>query len=379
LGFLDYFANLKKSKEIEIMFDLDLLTNKSQKIYMKKLALDICINFLARTISLSEFRIKDGKNFIKDELYYRLNIQPNKNMTGSMFWQTVIYKLIYDNECLVIQADDGDLLIADDFVRHEYAVYEDRFTNVIVKDWEFKRTYTMDEVVYLEYNNQNLTPLINELFTDYGELFGSILKGQKRKNQIRSTVKIDKTGSLTKEDTTNLQDFINKIYKAIEEKDVAVVPEQKGFEYKEHTAQRANTGQSVDEVNKVTGGFLDQVAMALGIPPGLIRGEMADNEKQVKSYMTFGISPFIKKLQDESNVKFIEKEDYMNGKQIVVRKLSTRDIFELATAVDKLRSSGTMNGHELRDEMNLERSDDPIHDKYFITKNYGTLEGGEDN
>jgi HK97 family phage portal protein len=378
LGFLDYFANLKKSKEIELMFDLDLLVDKSQKVYLKKLALDTCINFLARTISMSEFRVNDGNNFIKDELYYRLNLQPNKNMTASKFWQTVIYKLIHDNECLVIQSLEGDLLIADDFQKNEFAVYEDIFSNVVVKEFEFKGTYPMSKVFYLEYNNQNLTPLINELYTDYGDLFGSILKGQKRKNQIRSTVKVDKTGSLTEKDIQDLQNFINKIYKSVEEKDVSVVPEQKGFEYKEHTGQRANIGQSVDEVNKVTDGFLDKVAMALNIPPGLIHGEMADNEKQVKSYMTFAVSPLIKMIQDECNIKFIEKKEYMNGKQVEVRKVFTKDIFDLATAVDKLRSSGVMNGHEIRDKMNLDRVDDPILDKYFITKNYGTLEGGED-
>jgi len=47
-------------------------------------------------------------------------------------------------------------------------------------------------------------------------------------------------------------------------------------------------------------------------------------------------------------------------------------------AVDKLRSSTVANGHELRDEIGLEYSDDPIHDLFIMTKNYQSAEGGDD-
>jgi hypothetical protein len=49
----------------------------------------------------------------------------------------------------VIQDDDGDLLIADDFSRHEFAVYEDVFDNVTVKNFTFKRSFSMSDVLYL--------------------------------------------------------------------------------------------------------------------------------------------------------------------------------------------------------------------------------------
>lgn len=58
---------------------------------------------------------------------------------------------------LVILTDDNDLLIVDDFERVEYAVYPDVFRNVTVKDYTFQRTYQMDEVIYLTYNNEKLT------------------------------------------------------------------------------------------------------------------------------------------------------------------------------------------------------------------------------
>ncbi|MGG0444790.1 phage portal protein, partial [Bacillus mycoides] len=95
----------KRNKELEFMLDLDIITDTANRLHMKRLAIDTCVSFLGRTISQSEFRVRNGKSFKKDELYYRLNIRPNKNMTASTFWERFIRKLIYDNECLVIQAD----------------------------------------------------------------------------------------------------------------------------------------------------------------------------------------------------------------------------------------------------------------------------------
>lgn len=365
------------------MFDLDLFQDKlSKRIHMKKLAIEICISFLARTISQSEFRIKKDRQFVKDELYYRLNVRPNKNMTASTFWQRFVYKMIYDNEVLIIQANDGDLLIADDFQQKEYAVYEDSFTNVVVRDYEFKDVFKQSEVIHIKYSNERLSPLIDSLFDDYGELFGRVLEGQKRKNQIRGTVDMDMLSAKSKEHQLKLQEFIDNMYKAIGEKDIAIIPQQPGFEYKEQSGHGVSA-QSVDELNKVTNGFLDQVAMAIGIPISLLRGDMADVDKQTKNYMFFTVSPFLKKIKDEADVKFFEKKEWLEGQCVEIRKPSYRDIFDLSTAVDKLISSGAFNGNEIRSELGYETTDEEIHSTYIITKNYQSsdeaLEGGDED
>ena len=361
------------------MLDLDLLIDNASRTHMKRLAIDTCISFLGGTISQSEFRVKNNKEFIKDELYYRLNVRPNKNMTASSFWEVFIRKLIYDNECLVIQADDGDLLIADDFIHNEYAVFEDTFTNVTVKDYQFKRSFRQSEVIHLKYRNAKLTPLIDGLFADYGDLFGRILSSQKRKNQIRGTVDMDMIGAKTKEQVEKLQEFINNTYKAIGGKDIAIVPQQKGIKYEEVYNGSAN-GPSVEEINRVTNGFLNQVAMAIGIPTALLYGEMADVEKQTKNYMLFTVKPLLKKISDEANVKFFEMNEYLLGQKIVVKAVSYQSIFDLATSIDKLISSSAFTGNEIRSEVDYENSDDPNLNKHYITKNYtetNATEGGE--
>ncbi|MGV2443012.1 UNVERIFIED_CONTAM: phage portal protein [Bacillus sp. ATCC 13368] len=361
------------------MFDVEMFQDVSTRIHMKRLAIETCISFLGRTISQSEFRIKNGDRYEKNELYYRLNVRPNKNMTASTFWQTVIRKLIYDNECLIIQADDEDLLIADSFEHNSYAVMEDTFSKVVIKEYEFKRNFRQGEVLHLRYSNEKLTPLIDGLFTDYGDLFGRVLNSQKRKNQIRGTVDMDMLAAKTEKQQAKLQEFIDNMYKAIGEKDVAIIPQQPGFKYSEITGS-SNNGQSVDEINKVTNGFLDQVAMVIGIPISLLHGDMADVEKNTKNYMLFTISPLLKKISDEANVKFFTAKEYLAGKKVIIKSMSYHSLFDLATSIDKLISSSAFTGNEIRLEVGYEPSTDSNLDKHFITKNYTEMqndEGGE--
>lgn len=251
---------------------------------------------------------------------------------------------------------------------------------MVVKGFEFKTSFKQEDVIHLRYSNEKLGPLIDSLFVDYGELFGRILAAQKRKNQIRGTVDMDMIAAKTEEQRGKLQEFINSMYKAIDTKDVAIVPQQKGIKYEEVSANSL-AGQTVEEINKVTNGFLDQIAMAIGIPVSLLRGDMADVEKQTKNYMFFTIAPLLKKIKDEANVKFFTQKEYLAGQCIDIRKASYQNIFDLATAVDKLISSGVFNGDEIRTETGYDITGEEIHKKYFVTKNYQesseALKGGE--
>ena len=235
MGFLD--AIFKRNSELSFMFDTEFFVSASTRIHMKHLAVETCANFLARTISQSEFRVKTNGAYVKDELYYKMNVRPNKNQSATEFWEQVIINMIYDNEVLIIQSDDEDLLIADDFTHNEYAVYEDTFTDVTIGDYTFKRVFKQSEVLHMRYANKNLQPLIDGLYKDYADLFSNVLGSQKRKNQIRSTVSVDSSVAKDAEKMGKLQAYIDKVYKSIRKNtDVALVPEQPGFTYKEHAS-----------------------------------------------------------------------------------------------------------------------------------------------
>lgn len=361
----------------EIEFGIGDIT---ERIYMKRLAVQTCINFIAKSISQTEFKTI-GKVDGSEEILYRLNVRPNVNQSSTEFWQKVVSKLVYDNEVLIVVNDQDDLLIADTFECQTYAMVENTFKYVTVDNYEFSRTFTQRDVIYLRLNNDHLMNAIDGIFADYGELFARLVEFQKRRGQIRGVVEIE--GLNARDDGTRekIEGYINKVFTAFSKKAIAVIPQQKGMKYTEINSNQPTF--SVEEIDKVTNGFLSQVATSLHIPISLIKGEMADVEKQTKNFMTFCIRPLLKKITDEFNGKSVEKKEYLAGGRITAAAVNYHSIFDLATSVDKLISSGFATINEMREEAGWHRSDDEIADKHFITKNYKEMdesqaaEGGE--
>ncbi|HAC1744359.1 TPA_asm: phage portal protein [Listeria monocytogenes] len=367
----------KRNKEIEWMWDLDFLEDKTTKVYLKKMALNTCVKHIARTIAKSDFRLKKGENSVRDGMYYKLNVRPNTDMSSSSFWEKVIYKLIYDNECLIVLSDTDDFLIADSYVRKEFALYPDVFEGVTVKDYRYNRNFSMDDVIFLEYGNERLAAFTDGMFEDYGELFGRMIRAQMRNFQIRGAVNFKMAGIADDEKQKKLQTYIDKLYAAFNNNEIAIVPQLEGFNYEEFGTSSVNSSQNFDEIKKLRKEMIDYVASILGIPSALLHGDMADLSNNMKVYMEYCIEPLTKNLEDELNAKLFAPNEFLAGEHIKI--IHKKDIIENAEAVDKLVASGSFNRNEVRELLGAERVDNPELDKYLITKNYQSADEGGEN
>lgn len=377
ISFADIF---KRNKELEWMWDLELINETSQRVYLKKMAVDSVLNFVGRTMSTIQFKFSKDKKEINSPWNYILNVRPNKDMSATLFWQRFFYKLMFDNEVLVVLSDDNQLLIADDFYRVESALYDDKFTNVIVKEYEFKRSFSMEDVIYLQYNNENLEKFTDGLFNDYGELFGRMIEISMRNNQIRGSVSVETTGTLNDDDKDTrkkrLQGFIDKIYKSFRTSSVAIVPKMKGFEYEEYTNKQGVTNQSLDELDNMKKSLINDVARMIGVPPALIMAENADLDSNLDAYRKLCLAPLIRKLIDELSAKLINKSDYEAGERIEVLNVLSPNLFDLAEAIDKIVSSGAFYVDEVRNEAGYDDLPNGEGKQRLRTKNYEDVKGG---
>lgn len=376
-----------RHEEASWMYDLELFQDTSEKAYLKQAALNTCIEFLARTLSQSEFRFLDADNkSLKDQSWYKLNVRPNTDLSSTDFWQKVIYKLIYDNEVLIVVTDTKDLVVADNYNRKKYALYPDIFEDVTVSDYEFERSFNMDEVIYLTYNNDKLNKFTEGLFADYGEIFGRMISAQMRNYQIRGIMNVDSSAVNGEKNTEKMQNYVNKVVNSFSNNGVAVAPLTKGFDYQDVSSASKSNNAPFDELGKLFRSLIDIVAKAIGIPPSLIHGEMADLDNAMKSYIKFCIKPLIKKIEDELNAKLLKQNEVIKGKRIKVIGIDKKDPLEMAESIDKLVSSSTFTPNQVLVMLGEEPSDDPQMDQYFVTKNYTTTreetadstpEGGE--
>lgn len=375
---------LGRNEAIEFNYDFELLRDKSHKAYIKKWALDTCINHIARTISQTKFEyIDSGVKDNTNTTYYKLNVRPNTDESAATFWQKVVRKLIYDNEVLIVVTDTKDLIVADDFTREEYALYDDVFKNIIVGDFEFERNFLMSEVIYLEYNNESISNMLCGLFSDYGDIFGRLIQANLLNNQIRATLSMDANYNMNKESQESLQKFINKAYEAFATNDIAIVPLQKGYTYEEHSTQsQTKTSSQIDDLAKLPDQILSYVARNLGIPLGLINGDTADIQGMTDNYMKFCINPIIEKITDELNAKLFTIRSYKEGKRIKAVSIDAYDPIQKAEAIDKLISSSVFTVNQVLDMFGYPPSKDEDANKRLITKNYTSVndvQGGETN
>lgn len=375
---MSIFSFMKRNTGLESSYSFEFDYEESNRAYLKQMALETVISFIARSVSLSDFRITKNSKRVYDNLHYSLNVRPNTDQSASDFMFHFVYTLINEGEVLVIPTKEGDLLIADSFYREEYALYPDIFSNVIVKNFEFDRKFNMDEVIYLKYGNEKLSKYMDGMFQDYTKLFNRLVEINLRSNQIRAIVGIDSSQSLDEKRQAQLQKFIDGLFKSFREKTVAIVPRLKGFEYEE-VANGSETSRSVDELTKLKKSLIDEVCDILSVPQSLIHGDIAEMDSLMKAYTKFCISPLNKMIEDEFNAKFIEKRNYLNGDRIQVIGIQAVNIIENAEAVDKLISSGAYTRNEVRLKFGDEPSDDPELDKYVLTKNYESVKGGENN
>lgn len=381
--FTDWMESIRKAEPDDWITDFDFIHTESKRLYLKKIAIDSVLNYVARTMSTVCFKFSEEvKN--REEWDYILNIRPNLDMSATMFWQEVFYRLLFDNEVLIVITDDNQLLIADGFYRREYALYDDVFEGVRVKDYTFKKTFRMSDVIYLEYNNRDLEELTSGLFKDYSELFGRMVEVAMRNNQIRGSVAVEATGSLNekkdqegKTRSERIQEFIDKIYESFRTNSVAIVPKIKGFEYEEYTNKTQVSNQSIEELIKVKKTLIDDVSRIIGVPSALVHGELAELEHNIKAYRRTCVKPLVRKLRDEANAKILERKEYLAGGRIEVRGVLPFDPTELADQIDKMVSSSAFYPDEVREIFEYDELPGGEGKKIIRTKNYEEVKGGE--
>lgn len=372
------FSIFQRNRALESSFTFNFDYEEPSRAYLKKMALETVISFIAKSIAMSDVRfIVDGKRAYNNE-HYVFNVRPNTDQSAADFWFQFVYRMIYEGEILAVPTDTGELLIADSFSRVEYAVYEDKFKDVTVKGYTFNRAYKTSEVVYLKFGNEKLSSFMDGMFKDYTDLFNRLIEVNLRSNQVRGVVELDTSQSLDEERKTKLQDFINNLYKAFREKAFAIVPQLKGFNYKE-IADGSASSRSVEELTKLKRSLIDEVSDILSVPQALMHGDIADIDSLMKAYTKFCLGPINKMIEDELNAKFISKSDYLKGDRIKVVGIQATSVIENAEAVDKLVASGAYTRNEVRELFGGERSDNPALDEFVLTKNYQSVEGGENN
>lgn len=358
------------------------------EISYKKLAVDSCVNMIAATLAGCEFLTFERGTEVRKNLYYLLNVRQNANQSAGEFWNSVIAKLLKENEALVIQHSDGNLYVADSFNVDDRVILPHRYENVTVGSLVFARWFDEDEVLHLKLHDENILRVIDGIYADYGKLIASAEEIYKRKNALRVVVETPAVEPMT-EDARNAR-------KKLFEQDFrtwfgannagAALPLPKDL--KLHDWSNNDRAQYVSrDVRALVDDIFDYVAAAFRIPARLLRGDVAELSHAIDALIMFAIKPLAELIQDEINAKMYSRAEYLNRTymKIDTRRIKLVDPTRFAIAADKLHAASVHSVNDNRRMLGQEPINEPWADEYVRTKNYERVNavalagGGENN
>lgn len=375
----------------------DFLFKTEVSAAYKNYALQLCINKLADALSLCEFQtFKDGKQ-IEEINWYRFNVEPNRNQNQNEFWNKVLYKMVYCVDgALVIQSREGEFIIADDFEVREYAYLDNVYSDIVLPgNYRMESSLLESQVMHFKLHNSRILEVVDSIYDDYGKLISGTIRNYNRGNaiklklsidaifeQFKNIKKIDENGKETTQYDAILEDlFKNKFAPIFEDKD-SITPMQKGLDLSSiDESSKGNTKSGSYTTRDITDTFDDivnMVADAFGIPRGLIKGDVADNEGMMKMFTTFPVRSLVDNINQEINRKLYGQKLMSRGSKLKIQTnmIRTYDIVEVANSAEALFRIGAMNTDEIRVKLlNEEPLNTEISQRYAITKNY-ELEGG---
>lgn len=348
--------------------------NIMDDIYLRELAFWTCVNKIANAISKCEFKTYIGNTAVKGAEYYLWNVEPNCNQNSSAFLTKLIGKLYRENEALVIELN-GQLLVADSFEKVKYALYDYTFKGVTVDEFQFNKSFSQSEVLYWELNSVDMKRLVNGIYQSYKDLIAYASKSYQKSRGNRGILNIDAQAQAQDDFSETLQELMNNYFKRFFNTDNAVLPLYDGYKY-EDLGSKTYSSETTRDIKAMTDDIFDFTARAFSFPPSLAKGDVQDTGKATDELLTFCIDPLAHMLEDEINRKRNGFEGFLKGNYIKIDTTTVKhiDIFDIATPVDKLISSGAFTINDIRKLIGEPEISEDWADQHFITKNYSTIQ-----
>lgn len=375
IGFIDWMKSFLGIGETTINMTATAISTE-QKLNIELFAIHSAINLIASSISKCEFKTYMKGTEFKGDVYYKWNVEPNKNQNSSQFLQVLITKLLFKNEVLVLPIGD-QLIIADSFYQEEFAINENTFSNITSGTMSFNKTYNMSNVYYYKLGNTDIRALLSGLVSGYNDLLNMSIGKYDRSGGRKGILDIDVVASNDKKFQEKLDLLMNTRFKKYFEAENAVLPLEKGYKYDEKGGEGSKKSTSeITDIATITKEIFERTAQAFKIPPALLRGDIADIGATTDNYLTFCVDPLADMLNEETNRKNYGKVAFLAGNYMKIDTTTIQHIslFGISQSFDKLIASGGYSIDELRVKAGDVALDTKWSKKHWLTKNYQDIE-----
>lgn len=346
------------------------------EVYLRELAFWTCVNKIANAISKCEFKTYIKKKEVKGQEYYLWNYEPNQNQNATSFMNKLIGKLYRNNECLVVEVNNH-IYVADSYSKEVLALKEYRFSGITFDGYELSETREMSEVMFFELNSENMRNLTNGMYETYSKLLIYAQDAYKKSRGEKGILNIGAIAQESENFDETFQELMSTHFKNFFESDSAVLPLFDGYEYQDISESgKTYSAESTRDIKSLADDIFEFTARAFSFPPSLAKGDVQDTGKAIDELLTFVIDPLIKMLQQEINRKRNGYTGFKAGNYVKIETLAVKhiDIFDIATPVDKLISSGAFTINDILEVLGKPKIEEDWANQHFMTKNYSKIQ-----
>ena len=352
----------------------------------REMALFNAIDLIARSICKCEIKTYKGGNEVRENLWYRWNVEPNANQSSSQFMRKLIYKLYAERECLVL-VYKNQMYVADSFMRTEGDLKPDTFDGVTIGSTTLAGTYSASEVMYWnlanEIHGRDISSALDAVNDQYAKLLAYCMKAYQTSRGNKALFKYDAlpphVNSAQEGAAENWLKAQAKRYSDFIAADGGVAPIGKGVTLEQFGTNKTYSNESTRDIRAMLDDISDMTANALGIPAALLRGDVQGTSDALDLFLTACIDPLADFLREE----IVRKEPTMgaamlrNGNDLVfdTKQIKHIDLISMAANVDKLIASGICSINDIMRLIGEKPLDEEYADKHYITKNYIEIDG----
>lgn len=363
----DRFGLVKDKDSGDYKIDVCGTSHNSVSLYYRALAFATCTQLIGNILAKCEFEFyREGEKDKSFDDYYYFNVKPNINQNSSEFLHELVDKLYLNNEALVVQAPTG-YHIADSYDLKKYEFKPSIFRRVTFGDFTQDRIYNRAEVLYFRLSNQNIRSLLDDMYSEYGQLISIAMATYKRNRGRKGILNIDGNvvGDAKRQEAT--AQLLMARFKTMFEAENAVVPLERGYTWQD-LSEAVKDVESSRDIRSLVNDIYDLTCAAFGVSGALIRGDVAGLDEAVDFTMSFCIAPLVDLIETEINAQLFSKTDFFNGTKLVIDMSRVKYITmqEISAAVYNLINTGVYSVNEFREKLREPRLEEEWADKHFL-------------